>query len=268
MSKNLYIVPYDFTPTSAKALQYALHLGKHVETEILLVHLAKDKATGMPKVKLLTDVKDKLSIPAGVEVTTLVKIGDIFTDIGKIAAKHKAQLIIMGTHGQKGMQWLFGSYAMKILQSVECPFLIVQKNTKIEEISDLVVAIDQTKESMQIVSTAGDLSTIMRCKVNVIAEKQTDQILNTRIQNRIGIVKSEYEDRGIEANIEFVPKGGKFHKRILKYVATNNIGLIAIAYHSESLFPVLDTFAQKIITNKAALPVLIVNSKLASALYF
>ena len=39
MSKNLYMVPYDFTPISQKALEYALHLGKHVHTEIKLIHL-------------------------------------------------------------------------------------------------------------------------------------------------------------------------------------------------------------------------------------
>jgi len=268
MSKNLYIVPYDFSGVADKALQYALHIGKHVDTEIRIVHLAKDKAKGMVKVRLLNDVKNKLTIPAGVEVTTLVRVGDIFTDIGKIAKKEHAQLIVMGTHGSKGMQWLFGSYAMKILQSADCPFLIVQKNTEIEEISGLVVAIDQTKESMQIVSTAGDMSNIMKCKVNVIAEKQTDQILNTRIQNRVGIIKKEYEERGIDANIEFVAKNGKYNRKVIKYAKQNDIGLIAIAFHSESLFPVFDTFAQKIITNKPAIPVLIVNSKLASALYF
>ena len=51
-------------------------------------------------------------------------------------------------------------------------------------------------------------------------------------------------------------------------VKENNGGLIAIAYHYESLLPQFDSFAQDLITNKLGLPVLIVNSKLASALYF
>ena len=131
MSKNLYILPYDFTPTSEKALQYAMHLGKHVDIEIRLLHLAKDKASGMAKVKKLEQLKDSLHIPSGVTVSSIVKVGNIFTDIGKIAKKEKAQLVIMGTHGAKGMQWLFGSFAMKILRTSDCPFLIVQKNTVI-----------------------------------------------------------------------------------------------------------------------------------------
>ncbi len=39
MSKNLYIVPYDFSPVSEKAVEYALFLGRHVATEIQLVQI-------------------------------------------------------------------------------------------------------------------------------------------------------------------------------------------------------------------------------------
>ena len=101
-----------------------------------------------------------------------------------------------------------------------------------------------------------------------MAEKQTDQILNQRIQNRIGIIKKQYEEREIKTNIHFVKNTRDYRKKIMKYVNENNIGLIALSYHSESLFPQFDTFAQKLITNKPALPVLIINSKLASALYY
>jgi nucleotide-binding universal stress UspA family protein len=106
MSKNLYIVPYDFTPVSQKALDYALFLGKHVQTEIQLLHLAKDKATGMGMKKKLEDLRDSIKAPAGVEITALTKVGNIFSDIGRIAKEEHAQLIIMGTHGKRGLQSL------------------------------------------------------------------------------------------------------------------------------------------------------------------
>ncbi len=268
MSKNLYIVPYDFTPVTDKAIEYALHIGKRVDTEIRIMHLAPDKAKGMAKVKLLEEVKDKLNVPANVKVTTSVRVGNIFTDIGKIAEEEKAQLIIMGTHGSRGMQRLFGSNAMKVVTSADCPFLVVQKTTELKEISEVIVPIDLTKESLQIVNIAGDMANIFKANVHVLAEKQSDQILNTRIQNRIGIVSKSYEERGIDANIHFVKKAGSYGKKIMQYAKANNGGMLAIAYHSESLLPQFDSFAQNLITNKAGLPVLIINSKLASALYF
>lgn len=268
MSKNLYIVPYDFTPVTEKALQYALHLGKKVHTEIQLLHCAASKPKGLAAQKHLEDVVSKINPPAGVEITTKTIVGNIFTDIGRIAKKEHAQLIIMGTHGSKGMQKLFGSNAMKVITSAECPFIVVQKDTKLNDINQIAVPIDLTKESLQIVTLAGDLANIFQAKVHVLAEKQTDQILNTRIQNRIHLVKEQYDERGVDADVNFVKKSGSYGKKVYNYVKQNNCDLIAIAYHSESLLPQFDSFAQNLITNKDSLPVLVINSKLASALYF
>ena len=267
MSKNLYIVPYDFTPVSQKALEYALFLGKHVDTEILLLHLAPDKTKGMVMKNKLDDLKETIKAPIGVDITTLTNVGNIFTDIGKIAKEKHAQLIIMGTHGKRGLQSLTGSYAMKVVTSAECPFLIVQKETKVEEIKSVIVPIDLTKESMQIIHIAGDMAHMLKAKVHVLAEKQSDQILNQRIVNRISIVKDSYEERKNEAEVHMVKKGN-YGKRIIEHVKNNDGGMIAIAYHTESLLPQFDSFAQNLMMNKEALPFLIVNSKLASSLYF
>ena len=157
---------------------------------------------------------------------------------------------------------------MKVVTSAECPFLVVQKATEIKEIKQVAVPIDLTKESLQIVNIAGDMANILKAKVAVLAEKQKDQILNTRLQNRIGIVKKQYEEREIEASIEILNSRGSYGKKIMQFVKQNDVGLIALSYHTESLLPQFDSFAPNLITNKSALPVLIVNSKLASALYF
>jgi K+-sensing histidine kinase KdpD len=166
------------------------------------------------------------------------------------------------------MQRLFGSFAMKLVMSAECPFLIVQKNTELNEVSKVVVPIDLTKESLQIVNIAGDMANILNAKVNVLAEEQSDEIMSTRLKNRVGIVSKQYEERAIDATIHYVKSRGSYGKKIMQFVKKNEVGLIAISYHSESLLPQFDSFAQNLITNKPALPVLIINSKLASALYF
>lgn len=265
--KNLYIVPYDFTPVSEKALEYALFLGKHVHTEILLLHLAPDKPKGMVMKKKLEELKDSINSPIGVDVSALTRVGNIFTDIGKIAKEMKAQLIIMGTHGKRGLQSITGSHAMKVVTSAECPFLVVQKDTKIVDIKNVVVPIDLTKESMQIVNIAGDMAHMFKAQIHVLAEKQTDQILNQRIKNRISIIEDQYKERDNHGDVFYVKKGN-YGKRIMEHVKANDGGMIAIAYHTESLLPQFDSFAQNLMTNKLALPFLIVNSKLASSLYF
>lgn len=268
MSKNLYIVPYDFTEVGQKALEYALFISKSVQTEIKLVYIAESRPKGMKMQQKLNQIKEKTVSSPGVEITTLVRVGNIFSDIGAIAKKEGAQLIIMGTHGAKGLQGVFGSHAMKVVRSASCPLLIVQKETDISDVDNILVPIDLTKESMQVINIAGDLANILKAKVHVIAEEQSDEMLSTRIKNRVSILTKQYEDRNIKANIAYVKNSGAYSKKVLNFAKKNNSDLIAIAYHTESFLPQFDKFAQDLITNKPCLPVLILNSKQASALYF
>lgn len=268
MSKNIYLVPHDFTAVGDTALRYALHMGKHVKTEILLLNLAASRADGMKASAKMDEIINGLELPSGVEVRKIVREGSIFEDIGKIARTENAQLIIMGTHGATGMQRLFGSNAMKVVTSADVPFLIVQKDTPLNNIKNIIVPIDLTKESLQIVNIAGDMAGIFGAEIHVVGEKQNDELLSQQMKNRILIVKNQYDDRSIPCSIELMEKGGAFTKKIMNYSKQKNVDLIAIAYHSESLLPQFDTFAQTLITNEQKLPCMVLNSKPASALYF
>lgn len=268
MSQNLYIVPYDFTPVGDAAIRYALHLAKNVKAEILVVHLASSKPEGQKAIDRLDAVIDRFEKPYGVELTKLVRVGSIFEDLGKIAKSEGAQLVIMGTHGSSGMQRLLGSNAMKVITSADTPFLVVQKDTPLNEIKNIVVPIDLTKESLQVTNIAGDIASMFKAKIHVIGEKHNDELLSQQMKNRVLIVKNQYDDRNIDCHVELIKSGGSYQKKILAYTKEKSIDFIAIAYHSESLLPQFDTFAQTLITNDQKLPCMVLNSKLASSLYF
>jgi len=269
MSKNLYIVPYDFTQTSDVALSYAMHICKNVEAEVRILHLISSKKFfDAAKSRIESRIKS-LSIPSGTVVTFHIEEGNIFEDIGRIATEFRGQLIIMGTHGRRGWaQKIFGSHAIKIVTSCNIPFLIVQKGIVPKPTKNIVIPIDLSKESLQIVSIAGGIASIYDSTVHVLGPKQQDELMTQRMKNRISIIQKEYENRGVTAVIKLMDEGGSYSKKILKYVPTNNIDMIAFAYHTEALFPQLNSFAQNLIANKYKLPCLVIQSKEASSLYF
>lgn len=268
MSRNLYIVPHDFTEVGDAALNYAMNLGQKVRTEIQLVHVVGDKAKLIVSKQKLDKIAQGKSGNPNIEMTTKVVVGNIFEDIGKLAKKEGAQLIIMGTHGVTGMQKIFGSNVIKVVTSSEVPFLVVQKNTKITEVKRIIVPIDMTKESLQITNLAGDLSNIFGAEIHVIAEKETDEILSRKLANRISLVKDQYDERNIKAQVSLLNSSGSYQKKVVDYARNNQGDFIALAYHSESLLPMFDTFAQNLVVNELNLPCLIINSKSASKLYF
>lgn len=268
MHSNLYIVPHDFSKVGEKALNYGIHLGRNVNTEIQLLHVVSNKSEVTNAKLKLEEIITKTERPSNITLTVNIQVGSIFDEIGKIATKERAQLIIMGTHGEKGMQKVFGSYALKVITSCEIPFLIVEEDVVITPVKRVVVPIDLTKESLQIVNTAGDIAIMFDGAVHVIGEKQRDELMTQQMKNRILIVKNQYEEKNVNCSVEFLKDGGSYHKKIMEYAKDQKADMIAFAYHSESLLPQLDKFAQHLITNPLKLPCLVINSKPASALYF
>jgi nucleotide-binding universal stress UspA family protein len=256
------------TEVGQAAFEYALFLGSHVKAEILVVHFV-ESASKIPAFEgKLLDFVQKTTISPSVTVLQKVMVGNVFTSLSELVKTEHAQLIIMGTHGLKGLQKLTGSHAMKVITSCDIPFIVVQKDTKKIEIKNIVVPIDLSKESLQIINNAGDLARIFNATVHVIGEKQNDEGLSQQIKNRVLLIRNKYDEKGAKCEVHLLQSGGSYSKKIIQYVNDNAINLIALAYHTERLLPQFDTFAQSLITNEAQLPCMIIASKPAGNLYF
>lgn len=67
---------------------------------------------------------------AGVSVTSSVLVGDVSEKIVEYAAENHGDLIVMGTHGYKGVERImFGSVADKVVKSAKCPVMTINPYT-------------------------------------------------------------------------------------------------------------------------------------------
>lgn len=265
---NLFIVPHDFTSVGDAALEYALLLAKPKGTHIELLHIVSNKSKGQAAYYKLLAIIEKIDLSGtDIKVTPLVKVGNIFEDIGKIAEDKQAGFIIMGTHGAKGMQKVFGSYAIKVVTSTSVPFLVVQESIRPNKIEKIVVPLDETKESLQIINHAASIARIFDAEVHIVAEKQKDPRLAQQVKIRISLVNKEYQEKGVKSEIHYLEGSKAYSKKIMSFSKSIDADMVALAYYSSSLFA-FDNHAQFLITNEENLPCLIVNSKLLSKLYY
>ena len=116
-NKKLIIVPWDFTNVAESALAHAAKISRMIGSEICLLHIVdpgiKVKAEGEKKI-LLRHVAEENSRKYNLNIVSEIVKGSIFTSIAEFAnSKDKeASLVVMGTHGMKGMQKLTGSWAL------------------------------------------------------------------------------------------------------------------------------------------------------------
>lgn len=269
MSKRTILVPHDFTKVGDNALDYALQLAEKISSNVDLLHVVKDgKGKGAAEKKFEKIVQALQNVPAGVEVNYHVKKGSIFTDIASKASELHTSLIIMGTHGAKGMQKLFGSFAIKVITSTHVPFLVVQEKYTGTDLSKIAVPLDETQESLQIEQAVTSLAEILKSEVHLLTEKKIDSNLKLKTAVHSGLVSKQLKEKNIPYVTEILAKKKGYSTDIVTYAKSNSINLIAFAYHSDSLLPQFDTFAQSLITNKDGVPVMVINSKEAGNYFF
>jgi len=136
------LVPIDFSAGSTAALEYAIGLASRLDAKIHLLNVIGVQALGaeygMPvaasTVELLLDAneqqlakliaanKDKASFAAPVR-----EGGDPRTTIEAVVNRLGADLVVMGTHGRRGLKRiLLGSVAEMVVRTSPCPVLLVR----------------------------------------------------------------------------------------------------------------------------------------------
>ena len=119
------LVPTDFTKVSDTAIEHALLVASTIKASIHVMHVVDNKKHIAEARLKLEALRERVKRENNVEVGVIARIGSVFEDIDKVAVEIEANLIIMGTHGTRGMQFLTGSRALKIVTESSVPFIVV-----------------------------------------------------------------------------------------------------------------------------------------------
>ena len=265
MDKNVYkvLVPHDFSSVADCAVNHAAKLAKSFNGEVYLLHVvSKPKEVDAIQEKLNKIVADT-DKAYGVNTHSIVRIGNIFEDIGDVASEIGAGYIVMGTHGAKGMQKIMGSHALKVISHSKVPFIIVQAKgpSDTDTYDDIVVPVDYSDVTKQKLSIAGNIALHFNSKIHIFAAKESDAFLQTKLDQELRFAKKYFTERSISYSIENAESTGGFKKQLVKYAGRINADMVAIVNtRVGALLP--DFFGseeQEVIANDAEIPVLITN---------
>jgi nucleotide-binding universal stress UspA family protein len=262
MSTKL-LVPTDFTEVAHTAIQHAVKLGEIINAEIILLNVVKDKEDVANATKKLKEEENYAkSIFKDSNIKTIVRVGNIFDDIGDAASEVGANLIFMGTHGASGWQKVTGSYALKVITNSSVPFIVVQDEIMKESGYDsIIVPLDLNKETKQKLEIVGSVAHYFDSEVHLITPKETDEFLRNKLKANLIWAKKYLTKKQVKCSTHVADKGSKFIDEIAKLSKEVDADLIAIMnLQNNSLMGVLgNSYQQDIITNIQKVPVLCVN---------
>jgi len=255
------LVPFDFTDMTRTALQHALSLRTSLGGDVELLHVvSKESQKDKALVELRKEAESAATTGAG-DVNCEVRVGDIFRDITKAAEESDAQMLVMGTHGAKGLQKVLGSKAIKVITGGNTPFIVTQSKGPGNAIKRIVMPVDLTRESAQIVNFAALIAKRFEAEVHIVHKNENDEWLKKKLKSNLAYVRNVLNKKEIKWQVARLSGKTSFAKECMAYGAEHNVDLYAIAHFSESVLPQFDTFSQEMITNSQQVPVLIINAE-------
>ena len=263
MEKDTLLVPWDFTEVAEDALQHAIKISKRLDNNIKLIHVVKSLKKGEEALEELNKDIKKLTVKYKVELAPLVLEGSLFHVISDYASENNVSMVIMGTHGIKGMQKFTGSYALKVIVGSKIPFIVIQAPpSKKDTFKDIVFPLDYRSEAKQKLQWALFLVKYFEVKINIIIPTIKDKSLNNKLMANVHFAEKildkydcDYDLHKIEGSNsaeESIAFAQKVDADMILIMTTKGIGITDY---------VLGAQEQYITANTAKIPIMVVNPR-------
>ena len=170
MTASTILHPTDFSPSATRAMQVAVRLAAATKGTLVLMHaeLLHGADESKPRASLdehAASAERKLrelsrDPPAVEAVLRRAMLAD--EAILDMAAERKADLIVCGTHGRRGVSRLFlGSVAERLLRQSPCPVVTARADSVVPDgilFRTLLVPMDMSVDSQRALALAGTLA--------------------------------------------------------------------------------------------------------------
>ncbi|SDL63026.1 universal stress protein [Kriegella aquimaris] len=252
------LVPFNFSRTSKKALEYAVQfIGQNKSMKIILGYITDDHNVDMLQ-EAFSTVIEKYKIK--VEIEWLATSGSLTDALVKIQKEEKIDLIIMGTFGTIADDGSGVTNTSKLVLHVDCPVLVVPYGSEDFRIKNIALVLG--KEEIENRKTLGILLDIGRkfnAKVHVVTIENQPELygysnIEVRNENTLAYYLEDfYSDHTFIENPDVL-------LGILSYASEKAIDMIAILprNHSKKSEPSKGKLTQ-LLTLHSKIPILAID---------
>jgi nucleotide-binding universal stress UspA family protein len=264
------LVPVDFTPVTSNAIHHAVKLAENLGFKVVLLHVInRDTRAALGKENAEKAVESKLQemvtlfkTTSSVQMEYAFREGSIFEVISDVATELKVFFMVLGTHGKKGFQHLFGSYALKVITHSPAPVIVVQKKAIGERgYKKIVFPISLYTEARQQVFYAVITHMLLGSEILVFQQKGSVSTDAYKLDVVAKQISDEFKKNDVRFTITKAEKTRNFSEQLLDFAVTNDADVIMMMTDSSIDNPNFDnsSWSEKLLFNAAQIPVLSIN---------
>jgi len=267
---NIVLVPTDFSEVCGNAISHGVKLAKFLGYKVFILHIInketrielKRKNVGTDYIDLrLKEYKKYYSRKYEVEIDTMAVEGSIFSTINTVAKEIKANLMVMGTHGKKGLQHVFGSYAMKVVEESTVPVIVVQKRSFRSGYKNIVFPISIDLEPRQAVNWASLMAKLFGAKLHLYLSPETEIARRTALGIITKQITTVFDSEKIPYSFTTADRSTGFASQVISYSVLHHADLIMIMTRPniDVIGFSLSAWDDKLMFNEAQIPVMGIN---------
>lgn len=217
------LVPVDFEPLSLIALEQSYNLARLLPAEIVLLYVY-DPPAGIKSfftsnyderimaklVDSLDELSQKVRNDTGLQVSTLLETGRIYTRILETAEKTEAHFIVMGTHSEPnepgGEVGVMGANSSRVIRSAKCPVITINSKHHHDGCRNILIPLDLTAESRQKVTWGIRIAKVYGAGIKVVSGiwSMNDPAVHNKLRILADQVKRVIENEGIRCTAEIL----------------------------------------------------------------
>lgn len=266
------LIHTDFSKVSNNAINHGAEIAKHMGAKLVILHVVNaDSLSFLKKNKLDSDYIDKqleeiriqLERSHNLIVQTIKREGKIVAHISSVSKELHADLVVIGTHGKTGIQKITGSHAMKLINHLSVPVLVVQKRTFGMGYNKIVFPINIATHYDVKINWTISIAKSFRAEVFIYTMKTSDVQLKKALIELVGTISKTFEAHKIPVSIEEAQKTSGFPQQIIDYSVEIEADLIMIKVDTDEFEPsfILGALEEKMIFNGSQIPVFCAQKK-------
>ena len=262
------MVTWDFSAVSYNALKHAIKLAHSLKNNIILFHIVNEPTEEEGASKRMVETVEEIKKDLGEDVGYQVQHGVIFKEISDFASNEENNInfVVMGTHGMKGNQKLFGSWALRVVSGSTVPFIVVQDQPpEKDRYTDIVFPIDFKSENKEKLQWAIFLGKYLNSKIHLYKAPVQDKNLQKKVNVNLNFAIRFLIQNSIEYEIHTSTKSSssQYKKELLALCKKINADLILITTtkHITKLDYIFGAKEQLLLANNEKIPVMCVNPK-------
>ncbi|MHC1706114.1 MAG: universal stress protein [Bacteroidales bacterium] len=282
---NNILIPIDFNEVSIIALQQSYNLARLLNHSLVLLYVHEepgllksffsDDDFEKRKKKIeesLEKIADKARQETGLQISTMVREGKIYSEIQKVAEILQTKFIVMGTNSvienEEDRRKVLGANTSRVIRSAPCPVITINSMHHHPGCRSILLPLDLTQETRQKVNKAIEIAKLFGSTVKVMSalwSKNNPQIMY-QLNLQLKQVKDFIEAAGVKCEAELVESTGSEKSLvpiILRYAKEQgDIDLIIIMTQQElGLVEFFVSSSAQEIIRSSDIPVMSINPK-------